>query len=347
MAVSHVKSNTVADWTGTVTVGNSTGGTQTIAASNLVLPSDWNSAHNQLYTLAGNTNNASTASGTNVVFGALGNLTVAGSTGSVFFSAPAREFLSSYQNVPAINATNTVSVGGGSSNIVFPFVLPQDGSFSFLRMPVSMSLASTTFTTGAAGYGSSVAQSNTLWFNIYTQGTGGSSRSIQWLTSASTTWAFQISYSGTSSTHSVSYNITFPAESGVASNTQMLSNQASSAINEVPAGTSNFTAYRYFDMPFAASLTAGNYWGAIQRSSTTAGGSNINLGISALAVTQHNSSIAFPNAASNSSNHLQPYLGSWSTNTNGTTTASIARANVSTWASHAIPVFQLHREATA
>jgi len=345
MAISHIKSNTIADWTGTVTIGNSTGGTQTIAATDLVRPGDWNSAHNQFYTLSGNTANASTASGTNVVFQAAGNLTLAGSTGTIVISAAARDWLSTYQNVQAINNTGTVSVGGGSSNVVFPFVMPQDGSFSYLRMPVTMSLASTTFTTGAAGYGSSVAQSNTLWFNIYTQGTGASSRSIQWITSASTTWAMQISYSGTSSTHSVSYNVTFPSEGGVSSSTQMSTTQASASINEVPAGTSNFASYRYFDMPFAASLSAGNYFVAIQRSSTTAGGSNIGLGISALMVTQHNSSIGFPNLASNSSNQLVPYLGSWSTNTLGATTSSIARANVSTSASHPIPVFQMIREA--
>lgn len=345
MAVSHVKSNTIADWTGTVTVGNSTGGTQTINATDLVRPGDWNSAHNQFYTLSGNTTNASTASGTNVVFAASGNLTIAGSTGTIVFSAPPRDILSIYQNVPAINGTGTMSMGGGSSNVVFPFLMPQDGSFSYLRMPVSMSLASTTFATGAAGYGSSVAQSNTVWFNIYTQGSGASSRSIQWLTSASTTWAFQISYSGTASTHSVSYNVTFPAEGGVASNTQLTSSAQSSAVNEVPAGTANFQAMRYFDMPFATSLSAGNYFAAIQRSSTTAGGSNIGLGVSALMVTQHNSTIALPNAASNSSNHLVPYVGSWSTNTLGATTSSIARSQVSTSASHPIPVFQMIREA--
>ena len=347
MAVSHVKSNTIPDWTGTVTVGNSTGGTQTVNASDLVRPSDWNSGHNQFYTISGNTNNASTASGTNVVFQASGNLTLVGSTGTIVFSAPQRDVLSFYQNLPAVNNTGTISVGGGSSNIVFPFLMPQDGSFSYLRMPVSMSLATTTFTTGAAGYGSSVAQSNTLWFNIYTQGTGASSRSIQWLTSASTTWAFQVSYSGTASTHSVSHNITFPAEGGVSTSTQLSSTQASASINEGSAAgmSSNFTAYRYFDMPFATSLSAGNYWAAVQRSSTTAGGSNIGLGISMLMVTQHNSSIAFPGFASSSSNQLQPYLGSWSTNSLGATTSSIARSQVSTSASHPIPVFQMIREA--
>jgi hypothetical protein len=347
LAVSHAKSNTVADWTGTVTVGNSTGGTQTIAATNLVRPADWNSAHNQFYTLSGNTNNASTASGTNVVFQGMGAVTLVGSTGTIGISvAPALDgTVSFYQNVPFINNTATLSVGGGSSNWVFPFQVPNAGSFSYLRMPVSMSLASTTFTTGAAGYGSSVAQSNSFWFNIYTVGSGASSQSLQWLTSASTTWAFQISYSGTSSSHSVSYNVTFPNTGGVSGTTQMTSSQASASINEVPAGTSNFQSFRYFDMAFATSLSAGNYYAAIQRSSTTGGGSNIGLGISQLIVTQHNSSIGVPNQASSSSNHLMPYLGSWSTNTLGRTTSSIARSQVSTAASHPMPIFQMIREA--
>lgn len=41
----HAKSVTVADWNGTVTVANSTGGTTTAAASDLARPSDWNSDH--------------------------------------------------------------------------------------------------------------------------------------------------------------------------------------------------------------------------------------------------------------------------------------------------------------
>lgn len=347
MAVSHVKSNTVADWTGTVTVGNSTGGTQTIAATDLVRPVDWNSAHNQYYTLSGNTNNASTASGTNVVFQGMGAVTLVGSTGTIGISvAPDLDAtVSFYQNVPVINNTATLSVGGGSSNWVFPFQMPAPGSFSYLRLPVSMSLATTTFTTGAAGYGSSVAQSNTLWFNIYTRGSGASSQSLQWLTVASTTWAYQISYSGTSSTHSVSYNVTFPNTGGVSGSTQMTSSAQSSAITENPAGTSNFQSFRYLDMAFATSLSAGNYYAAIQRSSATAGGSNINLGVSQLIVTQHNSSIGIPNQASSSSNHLVPYLGSWSTNTLGQTTSSIARSGISTAASHPMPIFQMIREA--
>lgn len=116
MAVSHVKSNTVADWTGTVTVGNSTGGTQTIAATNLVRPSDWNSVHNQFYTLSGNTNNASTASGTNVVFQGLGGATLVGSTGTIGFSVAPEQTQKIYPigPVPLANSSFNSGTSGGT-----------------------------------------------------------------------------------------------------------------------------------------------------------------------------------------------------------------------------------------
>ena len=77
MAVSHIKSNTNTDWTGTVTVGNSTGGTNTIAATDLVRPGDWNSAHNQFVTISGGaTAGTSAGSGTNLVYGGSNSLTV-------------------------------------------------------------------------------------------------------------------------------------------------------------------------------------------------------------------------------------------------------------------------------
>lgn len=68
MSIVHAKSVTVADFTGTVTAFNSQGSTTTVAASDLARPSDWNSGHNQLYTLSGNTAGNSTVSGTNVIW---------------------------------------------------------------------------------------------------------------------------------------------------------------------------------------------------------------------------------------------------------------------------------------
>ena len=62
MAISHVFSNAIPDGTNT----------------NIVRPSDWNSAHNQYYTLSGNTLGNSTVSGTNVVLQGAGNVSLSG-----------------------------------------------------------------------------------------------------------------------------------------------------------------------------------------------------------------------------------------------------------------------------
>jgi hypothetical protein len=89
MGVIHVKSNTVADFTGTVTVGNSAGATTTIAATDLVRPSDWNSNHSLLYTLTGNTLGNSTVGGTNLILAASGGVSLSGNGASLIISGPA------------------------------------------------------------------------------------------------------------------------------------------------------------------------------------------------------------------------------------------------------------------
>jgi len=76
MAVSHVFSNAIADGTNT----------------NIVRPIDWNSAHNQLLTITGNTAGQSTASGTNIVLAGGNNVTLSINQGAnvatVSFSGP-------------------------------------------------------------------------------------------------------------------------------------------------------------------------------------------------------------------------------------------------------------------
>lgn len=75
MAVSHVFSNAVADAAGTLTIWFGAT-TATVAASDIVKPSDWNSAHNQLSTISGNTAGQSTVSGTNIVLAGGNNITL-------------------------------------------------------------------------------------------------------------------------------------------------------------------------------------------------------------------------------------------------------------------------------
>jgi hypothetical protein len=85
MQITHVKSNTLADKTGTATYwdGSTTG---SVAATNQIRPSDWNSQHALQFTLAGNTTNQSTVSGTNVIFNGAGGVSIGGSNGSLMIS---------------------------------------------------------------------------------------------------------------------------------------------------------------------------------------------------------------------------------------------------------------------
>ena len=109
MAISHVKSVTIADFTGTVTVFNSAGATTTANATDIVRPTDWNSVHNQYFTLTGNTNNASTASGSNVVLSGGNGVTLIGSNSRIGFSVADQ----------SVQTQNMVSVQGSTGAVVF------------------------------------------------------------------------------------------------------------------------------------------------------------------------------------------------------------------------------------
>ena len=84
--IGHVKSNTIGDFTGTVTVFNSQGSTLTANATDVIRPSDWNSAHNITFGLIGNTNNSSQAAGTDIQFSGGNGVTLIGSGSTVGIS---------------------------------------------------------------------------------------------------------------------------------------------------------------------------------------------------------------------------------------------------------------------
>lgn len=77
MAISHAFTNAVADAAGTLTVWYGAT-TATVAATDIVRPSDWNSAHYQYATITGNVAGQSTFSGTNIVIGGGPNVTISG-----------------------------------------------------------------------------------------------------------------------------------------------------------------------------------------------------------------------------------------------------------------------------
>ena len=171
MAVSHVKSNTIADWTGTVTVGNSTGGTQTVAATDMVRPSDWNSGHNQFYTLSGNTNNASTASGTNVVLQGLGAVTLVGSTGTIGISCAPPVTHSSFH--PYIGREVVAGQVGNATMAFFPFQVPM-AAYQHDRMVLPILFTGATNSTGSMTASVSVGlyTKNGSTLSLLTSGSG-------------------------------------------------------------------------------------------------------------------------------------------------------------------------------
>lgn len=156
MAVSHIKSDTIGDFTGTITGFNSQGSTATIAATNLVRPSDWNSAHNQFYTLTGNTLGNSTASGTNVIFAASGGLSIGGSTGSIIFSGPPNITFSGYNPYP--DAPYVAGQVGQGTLALDPAIFP-DVQFDRLYFPIHNTNATN----------SSGSHTLSFWIGIYTR----------------------------------------------------------------------------------------------------------------------------------------------------------------------------------
>lgn len=184
MAVSHVYSNTNADATGTLTIWNGAT-TSSVVASDLVKPSDWNSAHNQLMTLSGNTSGSSTLSGTNIVFGGTNGITLSASSAvgaATLWVRGNDRTLNYFPKEPVAMATSTYVSGtsggtGGSTQFtvsayVNPMYLEDHLVFNRVEMLVSGQASS-------AGTGS---HTNGYMVGIYTNNNSSLSllTSFQW-----------------------------------------------------------------------------------------------------------------------------------------------------------------------
>jgi hypothetical protein len=144
-AIFHVKSNTIGDFTGTVTVMNSAGSTATANATDLVRPVDWNSGHRFAQTIAGNTAGQSTGAGTNFVYGGTNGVTLSISTGAdintIWFSAggggaaPQQSFF--WGMVPGMSTA--VSQVGNGTIAVYPVM--REGGFTATRANIWASLS--------------------------------------------------------------------------------------------------------------------------------------------------------------------------------------------------------------
>ena len=182
MGIAHVKSNAVADWTGTVTGFNSQGSTATIAATDLVRPSDWNSAHNMLFTLAGNTSGNSTASGSNVVFAGGSNVTLEGSSDTISIHGAAPVATESVFRVMYDMYSAPGTAHGNSLVSVHPFVLPYPLQCSNVKYFGS-------FSVGTTNNNSSAYMNVSLSGVLYTRNGSTLSSLTSWSNTMRQTWS--------------------------------------------------------------------------------------------------------------------------------------------------------------
>lgn len=309
--------------------------------------------------ISGNTSNSSNAVYGSVVFAGGNNITLSqvtaagAATITISAGAGAAGPVRSYFQWPEgpVQGTSAWTVGQSTSYFQ-PVYIPYDLSVSFIRMPVTLSCIgsmASIATTAAVTRG--MTMSSTFNYGFYTQNVGGLSKSLAAYATGSASWQQMASYQAAAvgSQWSSGHTISYPSVGG---NTNFTSSAATTLTNVTINSTqlSDFTNIRYLDLPFATSLAEGPYW--FMYGSSTSGSSSGTANVSTLrilasnfAVTQVPASIHLMGAATNSSNHFRIGLGSWSTNSAGTTTASIGLSGISTSASNPIMLFELIRQA--
>lgn len=261
MGVIHVKSNTVADMTGTVTVGNSAGATTTIAATDLVRPSDWNSNHSQVITLTGNTSLNSTAGGTNLHWQGMNGITLVGSTGTLAISGPVGTFHSTIvapfdNKVPSQGSSFSV---GQNSLYIMPCPLESYISADHVRVPV--------FVTNSSSAAASVQKGLTFEFGIYSKHPASSTK---------LTLHYSTSYTIAAS-HNSNVSWMLSLITAIGNSTSYNTVSASSAGLNL---SNSLHGNRELIMPISSVLSAGEWWWAIRASSSSAGAGGSVLQIS-------------------------------------------------------------------
>ncbi len=278
--VQHVFSNTVSNATGTITIWNVSGVQQTIAATNVVRPQDWNSTHNMSVTLTGNTafGNTSVVGGTNIIFRASGGLMFSGNSagssiglglaqvasGSLFPGGSAQG-QGSYQTLSPTT----------SSLYLYPWYPVPDVTWVSVALPISLaSSQSTGATSNSGGY--------TITFGLYSV----SSTALSSMTTV--TAGIKYSYTSNSITYSVSAGASSFTRTGIAN--QSLFNGAISwyipMSTSVSGGGSYFIGYVMsaqgqtqtsgtgsagFQMQLYGAALTGATWGRFDSSTVVAG----------------------------------------------------------------------------
>ena len=302
LTISHAKSNTIADWSGTVTVADSTGGTATAQASNLIRPSDWNSNHVATLALS--------ASDVLSFFTVSGELSMSTNTsGATIYEA---QVLGDYFEPFPLHNTNSTLFAPGNGTWYFDPIMPYDGLQSGqIRMFVANGASSQMFQNGAVITSNSTGAATKVMtiynrFGIYSQGTGANSTRLEsyWTGAADFLAAMSMTVGTTTGTTTSNgtvsvgqtFGLTIPkawdisggqtTSSFSATGSTQLTNWTTSTSAASAAGTtfigtaaSQMNGSIMVPVGFNTTLPPGNYWFAnLQQTTSSTAGTNYGAG---------------------------------------------------------------------
>ena len=282
VTVQHVKTVTIGAYTGTITVGNSSGGTTTAQATDLVLPTDWNSIHSA-------TINLSASDLTGLLAGGFGIFSTTNASGITFLDSKQAY----YEPFQMPNTNSTISAPGIGTWYFDPFQLPyplnqgQLNQFLSCGAGFSNGVGLTASINGSYSLGSTLQQRLAL----YSQNSTNQSQIVSF-SSASADWMGTMSVTVLSSTNSTgsisvyatvsvpttintaglaSYN-TFTGSGSTTLGTS--TSMTSTGINSLFSASGNAGAYVSGSIMnaygFSTTLAPGNYFIAHMFSSSTA-----------------------------------------------------------------------------
>lgn len=185
VTITHAKSNIVADFTGVVTVGNSSGGTTTMQATDLVRPQDWNSNHVATISLTG--------AECGHLFAAGAGMTVSTNANGITYGRGDEEF---FEPFPLFLTATTSHTPGIGTWYFDPVYLPFPILSGRINTPVTVGSAvinAAQMSCGATSHSGIASVSQTFWHNfaIYAQNTGANN------TRLSLYWTGQVSFGAT------------------------------------------------------------------------------------------------------------------------------------------------------
>lgn len=323
------------------TASNSAGLTLSLSAA---APGAGGAVNFSAGTTSGNLDSVVFSNSNGVSFGLNGSTITASAAGGAA-GAP----MSYYENIPNFTNVNQI-FQGNSSTYVAPFILPNDVSASYLRFFVQMQTNTTSVAT-TANVTFSYQQCSTWNAVVYKQMTGASSLSLESVAAGSVGWTYQASLQANAngSQYTVTNNITYPARGGTAAYTSSYASTQTHFAFSSQLWTM-FTANRFIDVPFETSLPASNYWMAVGawQSVTTggiAGASDARPSVANIwAQSNQNSNWGNFGTAFSNTIQLKPGLGVVTTNT-VSRFDSIAFSQITSLGGHAIPFFQMIRQA--